>query len=316
MKTILLISPYWKEPHRWMVSSVKLAELWQMMGYHVDIVCMGPSTKGRTNITQNATIEFIKDTFFPDPWNYGVAPGFAGRVVKIVEETKPDFIVVNKILFWSSLSLFSLRLRRHKVFLLTDALVGMTWFPRGLLPRIASVIYAWTIGWLLLICASQIVTYHPQPQGLLKFLGVAKKTRVIPTGIDPGPFSDAEKLREKVEGITATYVGRLESVKGVDDFLATIVPLKKEYPQLKIQVAGWIKPNHPLIPLYQREVSFLGLCDDVAILLAKTHIFVLPSYSEGLSNALMEAMASGCACIATCVGGNRFLIEEGTSGLL
>ena len=50
--------------------------------------------------------------------------------------------------------------------------------------------------------------------------------------------------------------------------------------------------------------------------LRETDIFVLPSYSEGLSNALMEAMASGCACIASDVGGNRFLIQNGISGFL
>ncbi|MFH1671012.1 MAG: glycosyltransferase, partial [Patescibacteria group bacterium] len=61
---------------------------------------------------------------------------------------------------------------------------------------------------------------------------------------------------------------------------------------------------------------FTGLRDDVADILSKTDIFVLPSYSEGLSNALMEAMASGCACIATEVGGNRFLIQNGISGFL
>src|SRR5439155_9534272 len=45
-------------------------------------------------------------------------------------------------------------------------------------------------------------------------------------------------------------------------------------------------------------------------------IFVLPSVSEALSNALMEAMACGCACIASRVGGNCELIEDGATGLL
>ena len=50
--------------------------------------------------------------------------------------------------------------------------------------------------------------------------------------------------------------------------------------------------------------------------LGRTDIFVLPSHSEGLSNALMEAMSSSCACVASDVGGNRYLIENGVSGLL
>ena len=45
-------------------------------------------------------------------------------------------------------------------------------------------------------------------------------------------------------------------------------------------------------------------------------IFVLTSLTEALSNSLMEAMACGCACIATRVGGNPELIEEGRTGLL
>lgn len=64
------------------------------------------------------------------------------------------------------------------------------------------------------------------------------------------------------------------------------------------------------------NVIFTGFRDDISHVLSETNIFVLPSFSEGLSNALMEAMASGCACIASEVGGNRFLIENGISGFL
>jgi glycosyltransferase involved in cell wall biosynthesis len=58
------------------------------------------------------------------------------------------------------------------------------------------------------------------------------------------------------------------------------------------------------------RVTFTGLRDDIPAVLAETDIFVLPSYSEGLSNALMEAMASGCACIASDVGGQSVSASE------
>jgi len=45
-------------------------------------------------------------------------------------------------------------------------------------------------------------------------------------------------------------------------------------------------------------------------------IFVLPSLSEALSNALMEAMACGCAVVASNVGGNPELVRDGETGLL
>ena len=45
-------------------------------------------------------------------------------------------------------------------------------------------------------------------------------------------------------------------------------------------------------------------------------VFVRPSHSEALSNALMEAMACGCACVASAVGGNPELVRSGETGLL
>jgi hypothetical protein len=45
VKKILLISPYWREEHRWMISTTKLAELWQRLGFSVVIVCMGGMEK-------------------------------------------------------------------------------------------------------------------------------------------------------------------------------------------------------------------------------------------------------------------------------
>ncbi len=113
-----------------------------------------------------------------------------------------------------------------------------------------------------------------------------------------------------------TYIGRLESIKGVDDFLAALVPLKKNYPQIHLQVVGWYKEKHPLVERYRNDVHFTGLRKDIPTILGGTDIFVMPSHSEGLSNAIMEAMASGCAVIASEVGGNRYLLQNGVSGFL
>ncbi len=312
MKTILLISPYWKEEHRWMVSSVKLAELWQRLGYRVVVACMGTQTHTE-QLSPTLTVHFRKDFFLRDPWNYGISFGFSGFVLRLLKAEKPDLIVINKLLFWTTLSLLPLRLLGHRVILLTDAFVGMTWWPRGRIPKLCAFLYAWTLGWLLLLLAHRVVTFHPQPPRLLKRLGIVGKTQVIPTGIDPSSYGPPDR---DAQHVTATYVGRLESVKGVEDFLAAADSLRADHPTLIVQVAGWYPAGHPLVSQYRDRVAFLGLRSDVVQILAKTDIFVLPSYSEGLSNALMEAMASGCACIASEVGGNTFLIQNGVSGFL
>jgi len=310
---ILLVSPYWKENHRWMVSSVKLAELWQRLGHTVTVACMGSQT-GTERVSPTLTIHRRKDVFLPDPWNYGIAFGFAGFVRRLVEEEKPDVVVINKVLFWTSLSAIALRLRGIRPVVLTDALVGITWWPVGRLPKLAAAIYAWTLGWLVLACARSVVFFHPQPDSILRRLGIARKSEVIPTGIDPASYTPHQ--HRTGSDVTLTYVGRMESVKGVEDFLAAAVPLRREYPGLKVQAVGWFKENHPMVERYRHDVIFTGLREDIPAVLTDTDIFVLPSYSEGLSNALMEAMSSGCTCIASDVGGNRFLLQNGVSGFL
>lgn len=331
MKSILLISPYWKEEHRWMVSTVKLAELWQRLGYKVDVLCMGHRNEKlkmknekyfTEHISDTLTIHRIPDIFLPDPWNYGIAFGFSGQALRLAREIKPDIIVVNKVLFWSSIAVLRLRLSGYRVLLLTDALVGMTWWPRGKLSQVCAAIYAWTLGWLILKSATRVIFFFPQPEGILKRLGIKAKSSVIPTGIDPSSYAPSPSpsprlLREqRGEGSTVTYIGRLESVKGVDDFVKAGLLAKKDHPELRIRVVGWAKPDHPLVEAHKHEIEFTGLRHDITTVLAETDIFVLPSYAEGLSNALMEAMASGCACIASDVGGNKFLLQNGVSGFL
>lgn len=306
-----------------MVSSVKLAQLWQRLGFRVVVTCMG-SESGSEVVSTTLMIYRKKDFFFPDPWNYGIAFGFTGFVRRIIRAEQPDIIVINKILFWTSLAAIPLALSGRRPIVLTDAFVGITWWPRGALPRIGAAIYAWTLGWLILLCAKRVILFHPQPENLLRRLCIAKKTQVIPTGIDAASFlphpPTPSPLRPtptgEGEGVTVTYVGRLESVKGVEDFLAASVQVRQDFPQAQIQVVGWFKEGHPLVAQYRDRVTFTGLRNNIAEILAATDIFVLPSYSEGLSNALMEAMASGCACVASDVGGNRFLLQNGISGFL
>ena len=311
MKAILLISPYWKEEHRWMVSSVKLADLWQRLGYKVVVLCMGAKTSVE-QVSETLTIYRRKDIFLPDPWNYGISFGFSRQAARLAKELKPDIIVVNKILFWSSIALLRLKLAGHKVLLITDALVGITWWPRPKIAQIGAAIYAWTLGWLILKCASKVVFFHPQPEAVLKKLGISEKSTVIPTGIDSTKYSGATRSNAPV----VTYVGRLESVKGADDFIAAARKVKKEHPELTIQVVGFYEEGNALVKENESDVTFTGLRNDVPDILSKSDIFVMPSHSEGLSNAIMEAMSSSCACIATDVGGNAFLIENGVSGFL
>jgi glycosyltransferase involved in cell wall biosynthesis len=66
----------------------------------------------------------------------------------------------------------------------------------------------------------------------------------------------------------------------------------------------------------ERFVHFLGRRADIENVLAAADIFVLASHTEGLSNALLEAMAAGKAVVATDVGGNSEVVKDGVNGCL
>ena len=82
---------------------------------------------------------------------------------------------------------------------------------------------------------------------------------------------------------------------------------------------GDVTGKDDVVERYQStRIRFLGHRDDVPGILVKVDVFVLASLSEGLPSGLMEAMASGCACVATEVGGIPYLFSEspGEAGLL
>jgi len=64
------------------------------------------------------------------------------------------------------------------------------------------------------------------------------------------------------------------------------------------------------------RVVFTGVRQDVPAVLAEAAVSALPSLSEGLSNVLLESMAGGVPVVATAVGGNPEVIEDGVTGLL
>jgi len=66
----------------------------------------------------------------------------------------------------------------------------------------------------------------------------------------------------------------------------------------------------------QQHITFIDQVNDVRPYLHASHIFVLPSLAEGISNSLLEAMSCGLACLATGVGGTTEVLDNGKCGIL
>jgi len=156
-------------------------------------------------------------------------------------------------------------------------------------------------------------------------LGVPAERRcLLPNGVDLerfAPADDAERaaLRARLglgAGPLCVYVGRLVPEKRVEDLLAAWGEVRAAHPRAELAVLGAGPCETPLRRAAPPDVHFFGDVLDVAPYLRAADVFVLPSRTEGLSNALLEAMAGGLGIVATAVGGAVDLVEDGESGRL
>ena len=124
---------------------------------------------------------------------------------------------------------------------------------------------------------------------------------------------------------TVLAVGRVNMwrVKGFDMLLRSWGKICHERPEWRLQIAGAIDDSS-LTTLEEIATnancinySFLGFRKDIKELMSASAVFVLSSRAEGLPMVLIEAMGSGCCCVATdCVTGPKEIIEHSVSGLL
>jgi len=150
------------------------------------------------------------------------------------------------------------------------------------------------------------------------------RIRLCYNGIDTDTFFPAPEPRPELLRDAALVIGTvcaLRPEKGLDTLAEAFARVYKSNPGLRLVMVG----SGNMLPRLESMRSGLGLdtgwifvpsTRTVAPWLRGIDIFVLPSLSEALSNSLMEAMACGCAAIASRVGGNIELVEEGETGLL
>lgn len=133
---------------------------------------------------------------------------------------------------------------------------------------------------------------------------------VIPTGVNLSDFNNPlswSRIDEfGLQGSRViTFVGRLIEVKGVN-YLIDAINLVKSNDYKLLIVGSGTECEHLLKQTeslgLQDKIIFTGFRTYIPEILSITDIFVLPSLSEGLPIALLEAMAAGCACIVTDIG--------------
>lgn len=148
-------------------------------------------------------------------------------------------------------------------------------------------------------------------------LGYTKHLEVITGSVTPPRDSLAFALRP----IDIAFVGRLAEYKRPDRFVSAIAAIAGERPGLRAVLIGDGPLRGELRDQVMRlgidtNVEFLGQRADVEALLARTKIFMLTSRWEGVSIAMLEAMAAGAVPVVANVGDLRDRLESGRTGYL
>lgn len=146
------------------------------------------------------------------------------------------------------------------------------------------------------------------------------KVGVVYNGVDSKP-SHREGMPPTPVIIT---VGNVRAVKGHDTLIEAAAITLRTYPEAQFRIYGEV-----LEPAFYdqmqrriaelgigRQLQFMGSVADPGPLLRKSSLFVLPSRSEGFSNAIVEAMMAGLPVVATTVGGNAEAVAQEATGLL
>ncbi len=160
-------------------------------------------------------------------------------------------------------------------------------------------------------CRSQAM-FHSRPEDWAKL-------HVVHCGVEPARYDRAPDAAPEAPPGSLLFVGRLAAAKGVAVLLDALrIALARE-PSLHLTLVG-DGPERPALEALARGLpaTFLGTRNqaEVAALLARHRLLVLPSFAEGVPVVLMEALASGLPVVATRIAGISELVEDGVSGRL
>lgn len=146
--------------------------------------------------------------------------------------------------------------------------------------------------------------------------------QLIPNGVDIARFNPTYRDtsidgREQI----VVCVSKLRYEKGIDVLLQAWGLVHQQVPQARLVIVGdgGLRPQLECLAKVlgiASSVEFVGLQSDIPAQFHRGSLAVLPSRWEGMSNALLEAMACGLPCVATRVSGSEDIIQHGVNGLL
>jgi len=149
-----------------------------------------------------------------------------------------------------------------------------------------------------------------------------KEIGIIYNGVDTDEFFPAFEKRSS-ENFTIICVSRVTPRKGIRFLIQAFKLLCGRYDNIRLVIVGDGNEKQSLEDLAQgldikNKIEFAGAVAHEKIFeyYQRANVFVLPSLNEGMSNVMLEALASGLPVIATDTGGTKELLSEGVNGFV
>ncbi|WP_201603465.1 glycosyltransferase family 4 protein [Psychrobacter submarinus] len=177
--------------------------------------------------------------------------------------------------------------------------------------------------------SSKIFFQNSDDLNLLKKLNVFKP--IIPTvvvngsGVDLSDFKVMPLPKDESGNVKLSFllIARLLKDKGIVEYVEAAKQIKKEYPDAEFHLVGSMDENPAAIEkaqldqwIAEGDIIYWGELKDVRPAIAASSVYVLPSYREGTSRSVLEAMSMGRAIITTDAPGCRETVVSGKNGYL
>ena len=214
---------------------------------------------------------------------------------------------------------------RVRVPVVVNALAGLgtAFLSENMKMRMVWSVLRPALGWALRRPGSHTIVQNPDNARFVQSLGV-RPERI---SLVPGAGVDIQRFRPQPEPegpVRVTMVSRLLWDKGLQEFVDAAALVRNARDDIVFTLVGTPDEGNPSSVSSQQVrswadaglVEWWGYRDDVADVLASSHIAVLPSYGEGMPKTLLEAAACGRPIVATDVPGCREVVRHGVNGLL
>ena len=246
-----------------------------------------------------------------------------------LRELAPDVVLAYTIkpVIWGGLALrlSSAGKRRPRFFALITGL-GFAFEGRGVFRRtltgVASNLYAGALK-----RASGVIFQNTDNRDTFLKLGIvdAGQCHVVDgSGVDTARFIPMPlPPLTAIDGVVFLTIARLLGEKGLREYVEAARKVKAQQRSATFHIVGPTDPSPDGIPLQELEawqhegvVNWHGPSRDVSAFIARCHVYVLPSYHEGMPRTVLEAMSMGRPILTTDVSGCRETVVAGVNGYL